>query len=50
VGKGYLKVNIVQILCTHLYKWKRRPVETIPGMGGDGIKRMMEEVIQVLYI
>jgi hypothetical protein len=22
VGKGCKKVNIVQILCTHVYKWK----------------------------
>jgi hypothetical protein len=36
---GKERVKIVQILCTHVYKWKMRPVETIPGMGG----RMMEE-------
>jgi hypothetical protein len=33
VGKGCRKVNMVQILCTHVCKWKMRPVETIPGMG-----------------
>jgi hypothetical protein len=25
---------MVQILCTHLCKWKMKPVESIPGMGG----------------
>jgi hypothetical protein len=25
---------MVQILCTHVCKWKMIPVETIPGMGG----------------
>jgi hypothetical protein len=39
VGKGCGRVNIVQILCTHVCKWKMRPVETIPGMGGEGIKK-----------
>jgi hypothetical protein len=29
---------MVQILCTHVCKWKMRPVETIPGMGGGGDK------------
>jgi hypothetical protein len=33
VGKGYRRVNMVQTLCTHAYKWKKRPVETIPGKG-----------------
>jgi hypothetical protein len=23
------------VLCTHIYKWKIRPVETSPGMGGE---------------
>jgi hypothetical protein len=23
---------MVEILCTHICKWKMRPVETIPGM------------------
>jgi hypothetical protein len=33
VGKDCRRVNMVQILCTHLCKWKNGPVETIPGMG-----------------
>jgi hypothetical protein len=32
-GKCNRKVNMVQILCTHLWKWKMIPVETIPGRG-----------------
>jgi hypothetical protein len=36
VGKGCGRVNMVQILCTHVCKWKTRSVETIPGMGGGG--------------
>jgi hypothetical protein len=32
------RVNMVQILCTHVYKRKMRPVETVPGMEGRGIK------------
>jgi hypothetical protein len=38
VGKGCERMNIVQILCTHLCKWKMMPVETIPGMGRGGNK------------
>jgi hypothetical protein len=34
-GKGYRMVNIMQILCTHVCKWKIRYVETIPEMGGE---------------
>jgi hypothetical protein len=34
-GEGCGKMNMVQILCTHVCKWKMRPVETIPGMGGE---------------
>jgi hypothetical protein len=34
VGKGCRRMNMVQILCTHVCKWKMRPVETIPGMEG----------------
>jgi hypothetical protein len=37
MGKGYRRVNIEQILCTHVYKWKTMIlVETIPGMGRRG--------------
>jgi hypothetical protein len=32
------RVNMVGILCTCVCKWKIRPIETIPGMGGGGIK------------
>jgi hypothetical protein len=38
VGKGYGRVNIVQILCIHVYKWKNETTETIPGMGEMEIK------------
>jgi hypothetical protein len=38
VGKKHGKVNMVQILCTHVGKWKIRPVETVPGMGQGGMK------------
>jgi hypothetical protein len=34
----YRRVNIVQILCTHVCKWKLIPIETIPGMEERGIK------------
>jgi hypothetical protein len=27
---------MVQILCTNVCKWKKRPVETIPGRGEGG--------------
>jgi hypothetical protein len=33
VGKGYRRVNMVQILCTHVCKWKNQTCETISGMG-----------------
>jgi hypothetical protein len=33
VGKGCRRVNIVQIECTHVCKWKNDTVETVPGMG-----------------
>jgi hypothetical protein len=26
-------MNIEQILCTHVCKWKMIPVETVPGVG-----------------
>jgi hypothetical protein len=38
VRKGHGTVNIVQILCTHVCKWKMMPVETVPGMGEGGNK------------
>jgi hypothetical protein len=38
VGKWCRKVNMVKILCTHVFKWKMIPVETIPRMGRGRIK------------
>jgi hypothetical protein len=38
VGKGCRKVNIVQILYTMYINGKRIPIETIPRMGGGGVK------------
>jgi hypothetical protein len=38
VGKGCVRVNIVQLLYTHVCKWKMIPVETIPGNEVGGIK------------
>jgi hypothetical protein len=41
VGKGYRGMNTVQILCTYECKWKKNPVETIPGMGREkGLKEI----------
>jgi hypothetical protein len=36
--KGYRRLNIVQILCTYVYKWKMVSVETTPGIGTGGDK------------
>jgi hypothetical protein len=33
------RMNMVQIPCTHICKWKMIPVETIPGMGEGGDER-----------
>jgi hypothetical protein len=33
IKKSHWMVNIVDILCTHVWKWKMRLFETIPGMG-----------------
>jgi hypothetical protein len=32
VGKGGRRMNMVQIMCTHVCKAKMLPVETIPGV------------------
>jgi hypothetical protein len=32
-------MDIVQILCIHVTKWKNSFVKTIPGMGSGGDKR-----------
>jgi hypothetical protein len=37
-----LRVSIVKILCTDVWKWKMRSIETVQGMGWGEIKRMME--------
>jgi hypothetical protein len=34
IKKEGWRVNMVEIFCTRVCKWKMRPVETIPGMGG----------------
>jgi hypothetical protein len=36
IRKGGRRVSMVEILCIRVCKWKMRPVETIPGMGGWG--------------
>jgi hypothetical protein len=38
VEKGCRKGSILQILCTHVCKWKMIPVETTPGMEWRWIK------------
>jgi hypothetical protein len=38
VDKGYKRVNVEQILCAHVCKWKIMAVETTPGMERGGIK------------
>jgi hypothetical protein len=38
VGRGCGRVNMVQILCSHVCKLKVIPVETTPAMGEVGIK------------
>jgi hypothetical protein len=38
VGKGCRRVNMMQILCTHVFKWKNETIETIPGRGEWEIK------------
>jgi hypothetical protein len=42
VGRGCRWVNIVPILCIHIFKWKMRPVATISKIGGG--RRMIERV------
>jgi hypothetical protein len=37
--EGNGRVNMVQILCTHVCNGKVRTVETIPGMEGGRIKK-----------
>jgi hypothetical protein len=34
VGKELQMLNMVQILCTYVCKWKMISIETIPGKGG----------------
>jgi hypothetical protein len=35
---------MVQILCTHVHKWKTDTCETVSGMGGGRTKEMVEGV------
>jgi hypothetical protein len=35
---GHGRVNMVQILCTNVCRWKKIPIETILGMGEREIK------------
>jgi hypothetical protein len=39
VGEGDGRVNMVQILCTNVCKWKMIHIQTIPEIGGEGIKQ-----------
>jgi hypothetical protein len=49
--KGIGRVNIVQVLCTHVFIWKIIPDETIPWMVGGGDKgEWWTGWIQVWYI
>jgi hypothetical protein len=34
IKKAYMRVNVVEILCTLYENGKMRHVETVPGMGG----------------
>jgi hypothetical protein len=38
IRKRCRRVNVVEILCTPNENGRMRPVKTIPGMGGGGIK------------
>jgi hypothetical protein len=45
VGKGCTKVNVVQILCRHVGKWKNETCSNYSRIGGRGrLRRMMEGV------
>jgi hypothetical protein len=39
-GKWWRRVNMVQILCAHVSKWKTKTCWTVPGMG---VERKMKE-------
>jgi hypothetical protein len=43
VGKGCRRVNMVQILCIHVCKWKLIPVESVPGTWGGRVYRRVVE-------
>jgi hypothetical protein len=43
VGKELQMLNMVQILCTYVCKWKMISIETIPGKGGRRVQRRMVE-------
>jgi hypothetical protein len=36
--EGHGRVNMVQILCTHISKWKNETAEIVPRMGSGEIK------------
>jgi hypothetical protein len=38
VGIGYRRMNMVEILCTHICKWEMRSIETTAEMGAGRIK------------
>jgi hypothetical protein len=44
VEKWWRSVNMVQILCTHVCKWKNEACETVPRMGEGEQRRMVEGV------
>jgi hypothetical protein len=40
---------MVEISCTHVCKWRIRPVETIPRMGEEGKRRMREGMNSTMF-
>jgi hypothetical protein len=44
VGEGGRRINMLQMLCICVCKWKMIPVEIIPGMGGGEEKEMVKGV------
>jgi hypothetical protein len=50
-GKGCRRVNMEQILCTHVCKWEMRHSETILGMGEGRIKENDgEDEFNMIYL
>jgi hypothetical protein len=51
VGEEHGRVNIVQILHIHHVNGKMTPVETTPGIGGGGQRRMVDGVnLSIIYL